>query len=314
MNIGMAIQAGARDEPQIRCFNRGAPEPLIAAVRNASMITSVVALLAQVRHSLVEQFRVQRTVRIVADEAILLHRRMLPHVRSALVGMAAGAELVHRFVLDHGLTQGAVRVVATGAGELAFQNRVVRGLQQLRPDLLVAPDAGLVLKLPARRHKWRDGRVVLPQRRVLQFMEDMAVGAGDVVFLVAPGVPESEVPVVDMTVHADLAPSVGRQGFRAWGGHTARALAAACFDVCFGLGMTDDASSGVGRALGVSLLAVDRSVETLDVVFMAAGADFRAGRTSALRMRGLDSRNQAARHPQQKYREKGEKFFRNCRQ
>jgi hypothetical protein len=109
-------------------------------------------------------------------------------------------------------------------------------------------------------------------------MEDMAVRAGDIVFLVAPGVPEGEVPVVGMTVHTDLASGVGRQGFRAWGGHPARALAAARFDVRFGLGMTNDASAGISRAFQIAFLAVLRGQVAIHVIGVTGLTDLRSRR------------------------------------
>src|SRR2546426_6017659 len=96
VDVGVAVQARASDETRVRRARRRAAEPLIAAIERARMARRVVAVLAQVRYPLGEQLVVVRAVRVVAGEAVLLDRRVFLHERPALVGMAAGAQLVHR--------------------------------------------------------------------------------------------------------------------------------------------------------------------------------------------------------------------------
>lgn len=85
----------------------------------------IMAILAEVRDSLIQQLRMGGTVRAVAREAILLNRRMLEKERAALVGVATPTLHVYRFVLDHCMALGPVRIVATRARDFAFDNGMV---------------------------------------------------------------------------------------------------------------------------------------------------------------------------------------------
>ena len=116
-----------------------------------------VAVAAQRRRLLREQALVRRAVRRVARGAVLHHRGMLVDPRAALVGVAGDAQVVDGFVAQARLLQRAVRVVAVLAADLAFDDRVVRGLDDLAADVAVAPDARLVGELALRR-RVRRGR------------------------------------------------------------------------------------------------------------------------------------------------------------
>src|SRR6185295_10088916 len=145
VHLVMAVVAAARDQPRV---GRRRLPAAARVIDRARMARGVVAVLAQVGRLLLQQPRVVRAVRVVADEAVLLDRRMAPDEGAALLGVAGGAELRDRLGVDHRLRQRAVRVVAVGAVQLALDDRMVRGFQQLRADLLVAGGAGLVLQLP----------------------------------------------------------------------------------------------------------------------------------------------------------------------
>lgn len=60
------------------------------------MVRIVMALLAKERLPGLQQGNVVRTVRIVAIEAVVACHRVLPQERTALLGVAAVASLVHR--------------------------------------------------------------------------------------------------------------------------------------------------------------------------------------------------------------------------
>src|SRR6266540_247857 len=211
VDVRVAVQAGARNEPRAGRACRRAAEALIAAVVRAGVARPVVAVLAEIRRALVEELRVDRSVRVVAGQAVLLDRRVLVHEGAALVGVAAGAQLIHRLLLDHGVAQGTMGVVAAGALELPLDDRMVRGLQELRADLLVADRAGLVLQLPVRRHVRRDRGILLLQLSIgglLRVVNAVAVVAGDLVFLVTSGFPECEVAVSAVAFQARAAAHV----------------------------------------------------------------------------------------------------------
>jgi hypothetical protein len=78
-------------------------------------------------------------MRVVAARAVLASRRVLPYERSALLGVAAGAQLVERIAgLEHAHVVRPVRRVAGGAVHLAFAHRHVPRLLDLHRLLLVA--------------------------------------------------------------------------------------------------------------------------------------------------------------------------------
>src|ERR1035437_7218398 len=90
-----------------------------------------VALLAEPRASDLEHFLVRRAVHVVAVRAVLGHRRVLPQVGPALLGVAGEAGLVHRRRHQELLVGGAVRVVAGGALHLPLRDRHVRVVRLL---------------------------------------------------------------------------------------------------------------------------------------------------------------------------------------
>lgn len=104
-----------------------------------------VALLAQPGRPRLQQLRVGRPMGLMAIQAVLHNRRMLPQERTPSLGMA----LVAVFVgggLDELLGIGAaVRVVAVRASDLPLPKGHVRGAHQLRASHLVALKANLYL-------------------------------------------------------------------------------------------------------------------------------------------------------------------------
>src|SRR5690349_19499992 len=119
MELVMAVDAAARDQPRVLRSGPAAAR----VVDRSRMPRGVVAVLADVGRLLREQARVVRAVRVVAGEAVLLDGRMVPNEGAALLCVAARAELRDGLRIDHRLGKRAVRVVAIGARELAFDDR-----------------------------------------------------------------------------------------------------------------------------------------------------------------------------------------------
>src|SRR5947207_10578201 len=100
--------------------------------------------------------------------------------------------------------------MAVRAGELAFNDRMVRRLHQLRADLLVAAGARFVLQLARRRDERADGRVLFLERDVLRLVDHVAAIARDFIFLVASGFPEREMAIAAMAAQTGLLALVRR--------------------------------------------------------------------------------------------------------
>src|SRR3990172_11151192 len=86
----------------------------------------------------------------------------------------------------------------------------MRGFQKLRTNLLMALGTGFVLKLPCRGDIRADGRVLLAQRHVFGHMDQVTVVAGNLIFLVAPRLPEREMPIAGMAFQTGLASMICR--------------------------------------------------------------------------------------------------------
>lgn len=120
-----------------------------------------VAALTKQRHPPIQQFAVVASMGLVADEAILLHRRMLPQEWSSLLGVAFVTEFIDRIRPEH-LTcarsnpcaeavhgvghEAAHRIVAARAGKLLvadklFIDRMARLLVRLSTDVPMAVEA-----------------------------------------------------------------------------------------------------------------------------------------------------------------------------
>jgi len=93
------------------------------------------ALLTEGIGSFLQQVDMAAAMRGVTDGAVLLNRRMLPYPGAALISMAFVTELVGAFRIDHVLGQGAVRVMAVGTHNLAFDNRMMRHLIGIRTHI-----------------------------------------------------------------------------------------------------------------------------------------------------------------------------------
>jgi hypothetical protein len=111
------------------------------------LMTSVSASTAQIEltFSGFAEVRDRGAVRVVADRAVLLHRRVVAHERPALLHVAGVAGVGDRVAHHHRRPDRAVRVVAVGAGDQAFADRVAVGPVDLGALLLVAFEAHLRL-------------------------------------------------------------------------------------------------------------------------------------------------------------------------
>ena len=85
-------------------------------------------------------------VGVVAVQAVLTDRRVLPEERAALLGVAGVAVLVDRGLQQHLVVRRAVRVVAARALHLALAQRHVAGADELGLLLQVAARAQLHLR------------------------------------------------------------------------------------------------------------------------------------------------------------------------
>src|SRR5262245_49451793 len=115
------------------------------AVERAGMARVQVAALAQPRLLRHEHLVVVRAVRVVAVEAVLPDRGVLPEERAALLRMALEAQLVGHLGLDHLGLAAVVGVVAAAARHQAFTHGVMRRPERLRADRGVARVAGVGL-------------------------------------------------------------------------------------------------------------------------------------------------------------------------
>src|ERR1043166_4590093 len=131
VDVGMAVQAAARE--RVRA-SAGAGE-----VREVTAVAGrLMALLAQHGLAHLEQVRRGRAVRVVAVGAVFLHRLVGADERPAFLHVAAVAGVVDGVAQHHDAPDRAVRVVAVGAGDQSFADRMARGAVDLDALHLVA--------------------------------------------------------------------------------------------------------------------------------------------------------------------------------
>ena len=152
-----------------------------AGMREVRVVDRRVTLLAQERQRRDEQLLVIRAVRLVAVQAALAHRRVLPQERAALLRVTAGAELIHVVAAQQRIGRRAVRVVTVDAGDLPLEQRHVRALAELGALRGVTAEAGLV-------------RVLEPEQRLIRGLRHrvVAVAARQSAHLVRRAGPEDE--------------------------------------------------------------------------------------------------------------------------
>ena len=132
MNLAMAIHTALRHHVGIVNCERG------TIGHPARVIGRQVTLLAQERWSRHQHRRQHRTVRRVAEIAVLGHRVMLKQEGSPLFVMTACTSINHARLHQLGFRTTAMGIVAIGAAHLALIDRVMARVIELGPDILVA--------------------------------------------------------------------------------------------------------------------------------------------------------------------------------
>ena len=139
------------------------------------------AAQAEERRLLLQQFLGHSAVRIVADQAILRHRRMLIHPGSLLRRVTFVAGQIDRRLLQEFVARAAVGIMALGADHFAFRHWVVERQPEQAGDLRVTPIAHPRL-LDRHRQPFRPihlGMVDVHELRPLvERMRVVAIGAG----------------------------------------------------------------------------------------------------------------------------------------
>ena len=162
------------------------PRQRVALVVQRSRMPCIeVAALAEIGHLRLQQFLVIGAVWVVAVEAVLADRRVLPHERAALLRMTGVAQLIDRRGANHLRLHAVVRVVTTRALHAPFPNRMMARAHRLRAHVLVTCEARVADLL----------RLQLCSIR-LEVMNAVAGGAGEVL------------PVVNAPAPVRLASSV----------------------------------------------------------------------------------------------------------
>lgn len=195
MHFRVAVQAGttlgevggAFTEP-VR-VRRGIPRDLRAFdLRDKGSVRGV-ALMAKEGSPHLQHAFDNGAVRVVAIRAILADRLVVMHEGAALLSMALVTGFDHRVAL-HQLRAGrAMRIMAIRAGNLAFQDGVMRGTVYLGALLLVAGEADFELGCLAEDFIFRD-------------MHRVAVGAADIATLVGASRPVRSIRITLVTSDA----------------------------------------------------------------------------------------------------------------
>ena len=113
----------------------------------------VVALSAEPRICDLEKPVIDGSVRLMAVAAILKRRRMFPQKRPAPLGVTGVTVFIDAGLFELGRIGGAVRIVAIGAGELAFSQGHMGRAHELGFSLQVALAANFCFRPLI--EKWR---------------------------------------------------------------------------------------------------------------------------------------------------------------
>lgn len=145
-------------------------------LRNARMACLRMTALAKQRRSLSEHAGMIRTVRVVAQGAVLSHRRMFPKVGAAHLCMTFGTSLIYRLPGKQLFCRIAMRTMAATAIHLSLPNRMRIRFQCFCAHLLMAIKADVRL---------RRGR----HERIPFGMRGMTIRTRDGVFIVTTALP-----------------------------------------------------------------------------------------------------------------------------
>ncbi len=189
VNIRVAIETGP-GKKLVLIERRRATKRMRPCIRlrKVSAPDLDMAVFAELGRFPFEESPMIAAVGLMAGQAVLGHRRVLPHKRAAFLRVAPIAQLIDGVGLDQLPAKSAVDLMAIGAADEAFDDGMMRLFVELGPDVPMAGEADLRLRdLEAGRG---DG------------MNGMAPGAGDDVFPVRAHVPEHRVPRLFMAGQA----------------------------------------------------------------------------------------------------------------
>ena len=192
VNLPVAVQAASADN------HRGwvAARQAVGREGNARVAALRMTGLTQQRRAPVQQRRVYRSMRIVAQGTVFADRRVFVKVGSLKVRVATPAQLVDRVSFQQGIGRRMVRVVTRGAGHDAEPHRVYIGFYAVGMLVLVAVETHLGL---CGQHRDRVGRR----------MDAVTIRTGDVVSLVHAAGPR-QADVLRVAVHAHRVLVFGR--------------------------------------------------------------------------------------------------------
>ncbi len=196
MHLDMTVHAVAPQQGLASRWQRLARQSGSAQTRRGMKLRHM-TLLTQKWRALGQQVPMHRTVRLVAKAAILADWLVLPQERPALFGVTAKAGIVGGESEQIGRARTPMGIVAIGAAELTFADRM--GKRPMQFDLLAAvtTQAGLALKSfnPHRIDTLMRGmaitagqlcRIVMSSRPVHQVRLGVT-GAADLILLVNAG-------------------------------------------------------------------------------------------------------------------------------
>src|SRR4029453_12718876 len=125
----MTVLAGAANHARaLPSAGEGAGSRLAVTVELAGGYSRVVALLAEIRSCGDQQLVLVGSVGLMAVDAVLADRRVLPQHRAALLRVARVADVVDRIGVQERSGRRPVRIVAVDARHLALGQRHVRAL------------------------------------------------------------------------------------------------------------------------------------------------------------------------------------------
>lgn len=99
------------------------------------------AILTQIRGTVVEQISHEGSMGVVADKTVFRHRRMVVQERAAFFHVTLVAGIVDTVPLQGLVTRRAVGIVAVGADHLSFEHGVMGGTVKQSPLGFVATEA-----------------------------------------------------------------------------------------------------------------------------------------------------------------------------
>ena len=122
MNIGVTIQTC----PGIELARRtAAVETGERRIGSSRMSACIMAVLAELRRILDQKFGMVAAVRCMAVEAVFLDRRMFEHEGASLFGVTLIAQFVDRIGFDLIVAESTMRIVAIGACDQPFLDRMM---------------------------------------------------------------------------------------------------------------------------------------------------------------------------------------------